>query len=112
MKLPSIIKNIYNNLIDKDIVTIDEIKKILGDDDYKEFKIFIKIFTLTVFKVYYDELSKDKIRQIMILRREIYIDEPTDENEFNELINYFENEEDYESCQKIKNKKYEYNKTR
>lgn len=110
MKQPAIFKSIYDKLNDKDIVTINEIKTLLSQSEFVDFKTYIRIFSKTIFRAYYKELSDDKVHQIMVLRREFYIDEPTDNEEYSELIEYFESCEDYESCQKINKSKNEYNK--
>ena len=112
MKQPAIFEAIYSKLSDKDTVTINKIKKLLTKSEYIDFKTYLRIFSKTLFRVYWKDLSYDKIRQIMVLRREFYIDDPTDIEEYNELIKYFESEEDYESCHKINNEhnKNKYNK--
>lgn len=106
MKQPAIFESIYNKLTDKESVSIDEIKTILTKREFVDFKTYIRIFSKTIFRAYGKDLPKDKIYQIMVLRREIYIDDSTDEEEYRELIDFFELIEDYESCQRlIKTKK-------
>lgn len=102
MKQPAIFDSLYNELKNKDSVTIDGIKKLLSDKEYMEFKTFIRLFSKTIFRAYKDSMSEEKIFQIMVLRREVFIDDPKDNEEYEELIEYFESIEDYESCQKIK----------
>lgn len=111
MSQPKVVEYVYNKLSDKDSITIDDIKNALGETDYMTFKTYMRLFSKTIFRVYNKDLAEDKIHQIMVLRREIYIDDPTDEEEFNELIEYFEGEEDYETCLNIKNSRNEHNKT-
>lgn len=110
MKQPTIITYVYNKLLDKESIEIDDIKNVLGESEFRDFKTYIRIFSKTIFRVHYKDLTDDKIRQIMVLRREIFVDDPTDKDEYQELIKYFEDEEDYESCSKINKSKYEYNK--
>lgn len=112
MKQPAIFEYVYNKLIDKNSIEINDIKKVLGESDFRDFKTYIRIFSKTIFRVYYKDLTEDKIHQIMVLRREIYVDDPTDEEEYNELIEHFECVEDYESCLKINKSRNEHNKTR
>ena len=101
MKQPAIFESIYNKLTDKETVSIDEIKTILTKSEFIDFKTYIRIFSKTIFRAYGKDLPKEKIRQIMVLRREIYIDDPSDKEEYTELIDFFELTEDYESCQKL-----------
>ena len=101
MKQPAIFESIYNKLIDKETVSIDEIKTILTKNEFIDFKTYIRIFSKTIFRAYGKDLPKDKIYQIMVLRREIYIDDPSDKEEYTELIDFFELTEDYESCLKL-----------
>lgn len=110
MKQPAIFESIYGKLSDKDTVTINEIKELLTHSEFVDFKIYIRIFSKTIFRVYKEDLPEDKIHQIMVLRREFFIDDPTDKEEYSELIEYFESCEDYESCQKINKVKNEHNK--
>jgi len=112
MKQPAIFESIYSKLSDKDTVTINEIKDLLTHSEFVDFKTYIRIFSKTIFRVYRKDLPEDKIHQIMVLRREFYVDDPKDIEEYNELIEYFESEEDYESCQKINKIKNEHNKNR
>lgn len=110
MKQPSILEHLYKKLNDKDSITIDEIKKVLGESDFRDFKTYIRLFSKTIFRAYKDSITDDKIAQIMVVRRELYLDDPTDEEEYKELIEYFEDEEDYESCLKINTSRNEHNK--
>lgn len=112
MSQPKIVEFVYKKLSDKDSITIDDIKNALGESDFRNFKTYIRLFSKTIFRVYMNDLTEDKIRQIMVVRREIYIDDPTDEEEYCELIEYFEDVEDYESCLKINKSRNEHNKTR
>ena len=112
MKQPAIFESIYSKLNDKDIVNIEEIKELLTKSEYVDFKTYLRIFSKTIFRVYRKDLTEDKIRQIMVLRREFYVDDPTDKDDYNELIEYFESYEDYESCQKINTVKNEHSKNR
>lgn len=106
MKQPAIFESIYNKLTDKKAVNIDEIKTLLSKSEFIDFKTYIRIFSKTIFRAYGKDLPEDKIHQIMVLRREVFIDDPVDKDEYNELIEHFESVEDYESCQKlIKTKK-------
>jgi hypothetical protein len=106
MKQPAIFESIYNKLTDRESVSIDEIKTLLTVNEFIDFKTYIRIFSKTIFRAYGKELPEDKIHQIMVLRREIYIDDPVDQDEYKELIDHFESVEDYESCQRlIKTKK-------
>lgn len=101
LKQPSIFESIYNKLNNKNVVTIKEIKELLTDSELIDFKVYLRIFSKTIFRVYSKDYSDDKIHQIMVLRREFYLDDPTDLEERNELIEHFESVEDYESCMKI-----------
>jgi len=101
MKQPAIFESIYNKLNDKEPSSIDEIKNLLTNSEFRDFKTYIRIFSKTIFRIYYKEVTQNTIRKIMVLRREVYIDDPTDDTEYQELIDYFEDTEDYESCQKI-----------
>lgn len=112
MKQPAIFESIYSKLSDKDTVTINEIKNLLTQSEFVDFKTYVRIFSKTIFRVYKDTIPDEKIHQIMVLRREFYVDDPTDNEEYSELIEYFESEEDYLSCQKIKLAKNEYNSSR
>ena len=112
MKQPSIFENIFKKLKDKDIPTINELKRLLSESEFIDLKTYTRIFSKTIFRVYKNELPENNVRQIMVLRRALYIDEPIDNDEYSELIEYFESYEDYESCQKINIAKNEYNKSR
>ena len=101
MKQPSIFEHIYNKFVDKESVTMDEIKELLTKTELMDFKTYLRIFSKTIFRVYSKDFSSEKTRQIMVLRREFYCDDPSDKDEYKELIEYFEDVEDYESCQKI-----------
>ena len=110
MKQPAIFERIYRKLNDSDIPTVNKIRELLTQSEFIDFKTYLKIFSKTMFRVNHKEMSDNNIHQIMVLRREFYIDEPTDNDEFDELIKYFESDEDYESCQRITKSKNEYNK--
>lgn len=110
MKQPAIFDSIYSKLNNNDTVSINKIKELLTQSEFVDFKTYIRIFSKTIFRVYKKDLPEDKIHQIMVLRREFYVDDPTDKDEYSELIEYFESYEDYESCQKINKAKNEYNK--
>jgi len=112
MKQPAIFESIYSKLSDKDTVTINEIKELLTKSEYVDFKTYLRIFSKTIFRVYRKDLTEEKIHQIMVLRREFYCDEPKDNEDYCELIEYFELCEDYESCQKINESRNEHNKNR
>lgn len=112
MKQPAIFESIYNKLTDKDIVHIEEIKELLTKSEFVDFKTYLRIFSKTMFRVYKKDFTEDKIRQIMVLRREFFVENPTDMEDYNELIEYFESYEDYESCQKINTIKNEHSKNR
>ena len=87
-----------------------QIKQLLTESEYIDFKTYIRVFSKTVFKAYSNEMDAEKIKNIMFLRREIFMDEPVDEEEAKELIDYFESIEDYETCLNIKRTKNEHNK--
>lgn len=112
MNQPSVVEYVYKKLSDKDSITIEDIKNVLGETDFITFKTYIRLFSKTTFRVYNKDFTDNKIRQIMVVRREIYVDDPTDEEEYSELIEYFEDVEDYESCLKINKSRNEHNKTR
>ena len=112
MRQPTIIAYVYDKLSDKDAICIDDIKNVLGESDFRDFKTYIRLFSKTLFRTNFKDITEDKVHQIMVLRREIYVDDPTDEEEYKELIEYFEDEEDYESCLKINKSRNEHNKTR
>lgn len=111
----------YVNIIDKThekldgkVVTYQNIKESFVDEsDFNTLKLFLSVYAKGMFRVYYKEHSEEHIMRVMEFRREFYLNIPEEKKtkaqvkdekvEYDELIKFFEEQEDYESCGRLKN---------
>lgn len=102
MAYVNFIDKTYDKLEGKD-VTYENIKaSFVEERDFDTLRKFLSIYAKGVFRVYYQKHSAEHIRKVMEIRREFYLHEPNDPEEYDELMEYFESVEDYESCIKLK----------
>lgn len=111
----------YVNIIDKThealggkVVSYQNIKEsFVHEKDFNTLKTFLSVYSRGMFKANYDQHSEEHIKKVMEFRREFFLniieekkskEQLEDEkNEYNILIEYFEAQEDYESCGSLKN---------
>lgn len=102
MAYVNIIDKTYEKLEGKD-VTYENIKSSFENErDFDTLRMFLTIYVKGVFRVYYNDHTEDHIKKVMEIRREFYLHDPEDPEEYNELMEYFESIEDYETCIKLK----------
>lgn len=102
MAYVNIIDKTYEKLEGKD-VTYENIKDSFENErDFDTLRMFLSIYVKGIFRVYYSKHSEDHIKKVMEIRREFYVHDPEDSEEYEELMNYFESVEDYESCIRLK----------
>lgn len=115
MAYVNIIDRTYDKLKGQD-VTYENIKNSFAHErDFDTLRIFLTIYVKGVFRVYYDKHSEDHIRKVMEIRKAFYLHEPDDidskdvdeyeklmKEEYEELMQYYESVEDYETCISLK----------
>jgi hypothetical protein len=102
MAYVNIIDRTYAKLGGKE-VTYENIKNSFErEEDFETLISFVRVYKNGMFKALYDEHEPEHIQKVMEFRREFFIVDPYDDDEYDTLLKYFASIEDYESCGRLK----------